>query len=501
MAVRDVNVSVDNCIHDLRGEVFNWVHQLNQKLDISLAEVINAIGSEVRTTSQDLELRTISRQNDTAALCRQQALDTDGTIKTLEGRIDAQQSLAEKTASRCSSVLSTVNATRSSIFDDLMDNLETQKQDLLKEMNESSVATNQRVRQLESKNGRSAQKIEAMEQKTNSIDQIHDSVQHVVDATGNIIEEHAALEGHVGDNVATANRQLDSVRVSLDDLNRRLRISEEKIESGPQLPFSVQDFEGLARRSKSLEEQGLRADSPGGSGDTAPPRDVPMHDDQASRSFSDGGELISIFDPPELIDRAKEFWFRALAYDDLTDHIARRAKNLGTPLRTGLPEIEFSADPELWTKLGQIQTALRADMSPYQSWPLRVAHLFTGEFLGISRRIEDTRPTWIVLVTWIGEKVGVLNLSYNHYRRLFEFSSQVQAGDSARDVLMKLYTIAQDVPPNLMSPAALAQQSKRSYIVTYLGHTTEWSPSTLRKKDIPMTGWNRSSVCQIVVST
>lgn len=172
-------------------------------------------------------------------------------------------------------------------------------------------------------------------------------------------------------------------------------------------------------------------------------------------TYTIAGEQIGVFDPPVLINKAKGYWFRVLTYGDLNDHDARRTKNLGTPVRSGLPQIEFSSDPELWSKLGQIQTSLRADMSPYYSWPLRVSHLFTGEFLGVFRRIEDQHPTWVLLITWIGEKVGVLNLSYNHYLRLHEFSSQVEPGDSARDVLMKLYTSAQSVPPNLMSPNAL----------------------------------------------
>lgn len=201
MAVRDVNASVDNCIHGLRGEVFDWAHQLNQKLDISLAEAINAIGSEVRTSNQDLELRNIARQNEIATLCHQQALETDGAIESLGSRVNTQQSLTEKTASRCSAITATIDSTRLSIFDDLMENLEKQKREISEEMHESFVAINQRVRQLESKHGRFAQKIETIEQKTNIIDAINDLVQNVADTKRQIADKQTSSIGDISGSV------------------------------------------------------------------------------------------------------------------------------------------------------------------------------------------------------------------------------------------------------------------------------------------------------------
>lgn len=106
-----------------------------------------------------------------------------------------------------------------------------------------------------------------------------------------------------------------------------------------------------------------------------------------------GRHDLSVHDPDQLIALAKAFFPQVLSYGDLYDHSSRRAKNLGQPLRHSLPILKRSDDIDIWPKLARIQTALRADMSPYYAWPSRILPLFEGEFLGIYRRIESESPT------------------------------------------------------------------------------------------------------------
>lgn len=105
--------------------------------------------------------------------------------------------------------------------------------------------------------------------------------------------------------------------------------------------------------------------------------------------------------------------------------------------------------------MAQIQVALRADMSHYDQWPMRIVHLFVMEFEGIAHRIEEENPSWISLIIWIGGKVGSLHHSYSYCLKLHEFSSQVEQVDTPRNTITKLYRIAQNIPPTMMSPAAM----------------------------------------------
>lgn len=178
---------------------------------------------------------------------------------------------------------------------------------------------------------------------------------------------------------------------------------------------------------------------------------------------------LAIEDPPELIRRVKQFWPQALAFSDLPDHEARRPKNLGMPLASWSPSIARADDMDLMDKLSRIQMALRADMSPYSYWPLRIVHLFKGEFFGIARRIETLSPTWITLISWIGDKVGTLNRGYNYELRLSEFSSQVEPDDTPRDLITKLFTIAHNIPRDSMSNRGLITAIK-SQLCRYLPH-------------------------------
>lgn len=99
-------------------------------------------------------------------------------------------------------------------------------------------------------------------------------------------------------------------------------------------------------------------------------------------------------------------------------------------------------------------------MSPYHVWPLRVVHLFSGEFFGLQRYIENTQPTWIEVIIQIGENVGILNQSYNSFLRLHEFSSQIEPTDTVKDVITKLYTIAYSIPPSMMAQTSLVNSIK-----------------------------------------
>lgn len=121
----------------------------------------------------------------------------------------------------------------------------------------------------------------------------------------------------------------------------------------------------------------------------------PQHPSMANVSHpypTPNGDIV-VYDPPFVIQRAKNFCFNALAFDDLIDHASRRPKYMSTPLQPTLPRLTASNDPDLWSKIGRIQTYLRADMSPYHAWPTRVLPLFSGEFLGIAPSINRNERT------------------------------------------------------------------------------------------------------------
>lgn len=104
--------------------------------------------------------------------------------------------------------------------------------------------------------------------------------------------------------------------------------------------------------------------------------------------------------------------------------------------------------------------AHRADMILYDAWPLRTLPLLSGEFLGLVKRIKRENPSWLTFIIWIGEKIGTLHLAYAHCLRLNEFSSQVEEDDSPRDIITKLYTIALNMAPTMISPQGLVTSVK-----------------------------------------
>lgn len=81
--------------------------------------------------------------------------------------------------------------------------------------------------------------------------------------------------------------------------------------------------------------------------------------------------------------------------------------------------------------------------------------LLQGEFYGIARRIDRQSPTWIQLICWIGRKLGDLNIFCGSYLRLTQFQSQLTNEDTPKSIIMKLYTIAHQIPPRLMSAHAM----------------------------------------------
>lgn len=124
------------------------------------------------------------------------------------------------------------------------------------------------------------------------------------------------MENVVGEKVATAYQQHDSVRFSLNGLQGRLKAAEETIKLGPQLPFSVNGIQDLAKRLTVLEERRSRTNDQGSLQDGPAPQirpshvpsnDIPMHDSQASHPYPIGGELLAIYDRLELIEKAKGY--------------------------------------------------------------------------------------------------------------------------------------------------------------------------------------------------
>lgn len=293
-AVHDVNVSVDNCLQSLRGEVFVWAQQLNNKVDISLTESINVVGSELRTSSQDLEVRMISRLNEATALSRQHALDTETNVRDLDLKLQSQQSRADDIASRYTGLAATVNSNRASIFDNLMEKLEAQKQEILNEMHDSSVATNQRIRQMETRYGRLPRMISELERKTNDADAVQESMKYTENAIDQLSEKHDDLKNKVSDQVSVASNKLDSVDSSFSGLHGRMASVEERLAALPQAPCSLEEFRDLSERLSNLERPGLSnqtGSAPASSSNHAassPAHDIPMCDNRESHLYHRG---------------------------------------------------------------------------------------------------------------------------------------------------------------------------------------------------------------------
>lgn len=57
-AVAEINNNVAASIGTLQGGLAEWAVQFNQKVDISLTEVINAVGHELKASNHELDLRT-----------------------------------------------------------------------------------------------------------------------------------------------------------------------------------------------------------------------------------------------------------------------------------------------------------------------------------------------------------------------------------------------------------------------------------------------------------
>lgn len=226
----------------------------------------------------------------------------------------------------------------------------------------------------------------------------------------------------------------------------------------------------MPRQQGPIQQPQTRFFQPAHPAFSSPPtQDYRQQAPMGSYSYLLPSGTLAIHDPPELIRGVKQFWPQALAYTDLPDHEARKPKNLSTPLSPWAPAIMRADDIDLMDKLSRIQMALRVDTSPYSYWPLRVVHLFKGEFFGIAWRIEALSPTWITLLSWISSKVGSLNRGYNYELRLSEFSSQVEADDTPRDLITKLFTIAHNIPRDSMSSRGLITAIK-SQLCRYLPH-------------------------------
>lgn len=453
-AVRDINQQVTNSVQHLRGEISDWATSFNQKVDVSINELRSAVGREIRTTNNELELRVLQKQGqfhhaleDHVHTTQASLTKQDTLMTTMRDTISQQNRQNHKLDAK-------IETSSTLILDEMKRSIDDEQATIRKELTESHTSLQQRAQQNETNIGQVTAaneeirtRIAPYDDKFGQTDQQLNSINTRIDNLDPILTNKIEAVTLNFELVRTEHKELETFvkNLAIDDHLKKIDTRLQKLETIPEPP--------PPRQTPPKEPK------PPVEGGASPPQITPQptistdsaNDDDTSFIYSVGRGEMAVHDPLTVIELAKGFWFRALSYFDLHDHSGRTMKNLGNLLNSNLLHLEFASDPDLWTKLHRIQTALRADMSPYHAWPQRIVHLLNGEFTGIARRIEDQQPTWISMISWIGDKDGVLNQSYNSYLRLHEFSSQVENTDGPREIIMKLYTIAYAIPPNMMS--------------------------------------------------
>lgn len=83
---------------------------------------------------------------------------------------------------------------------------------------------------------------------------------------------------------------------------------------------------------------------------------------------------------------------------------------------------------------------------------MRVMDLFTMEFEGLARRIEEN-SSWINLLVWMDRRESRFapRFLFLQPQVARTFYSRVEPVDTPRDVITKLYRIAQNIPPAVMT--------------------------------------------------
>lgn len=186
--------------------------------------------------------------------------------------------------------------------------------------------------------------------------------------TGSIAVFLESLEQHK----LQTNKDTESMQKSLHDRIGRLdnRIGTNQSNVNNQLASFDQKLGDQASTTKHYGE--AKAEPPAGrvrQGDPARTYipGIRSDDHEVSSDFFVDRRIPKVNDDTKLVDRAKSVWFLALSYNDLRDHHARRMKNLASPVNPRLPQLSTSTDPNIWDKMTQVQTALRAAMSPYEN--------------------------------------------------------------------------------------------------------------------------------------
>lgn len=396
--LHDSNIQTSNTINNLQGEVFQWAQQMNYKFDLTIGEIFHAFNTELESRLGEVAIKHTAQQQEGLSIVNK-------SIESQHQKIEEATERHEKQTITLSSYL---------------EQLENHKVQTQKSLDSIQQNLEERTRRIDNRIGNNQS-----------------------DINNKIAGVQTKLEDSFG-KLSSSNKDRDQ---RLDEIERHMakQAKEARAENSRQQPHINRPRERFTSGTVDPASDNF---SPHG-------RNL-IDDDFQSDRYS----INMINDSSESVMRAKSYWFRAISYDDLRDHHARRMKNLAVPVNSRLPEIATSADPNIWDKMAQIQTSLRADMSPYDQWPMRIVHLFTMEFEGVARRIEEENPSWITLVVWIGEKVGSLHHSYSYCLKLHEFSSQVEEVDTPRDVVTKLYRIAQNIPPNMMTPAAMVTTIK-----------------------------------------